>query len=144
VNGVSDLDRLQGRWRQIASSIDGGAETTAPLGDDFAGDLVTLFERDTFRVVDAGGAVLLAGRFVLDEAAHAVDWIDSIGADAGVVLPARYELTATTLAFAAADAGATRPAQVAPAPGVTLRRFVRLESPPGVRTSRGTSLDRDR
>ena len=93
-------------------------------GRDF--DLVTVFERDTFRVLDATGTVVLAGRFVLDEAAQAVDWIDSIGADAGVVLPARYELTATTFAFAAADAGAARPEHVGPATGVTLRRFVRV------------------
>ncbi|MEP6865738.1 MAG: TIGR03067 domain-containing protein [Deltaproteobacteria bacterium] len=122
---MSDLERLQGRWRQIASSIDGGPELEAPDGDEFAGDLVTEFAGDTFRVLDPSGAVVLAGRFVLDEAEHAVDWIDSFGADAGVVLPARYELTATTLAFAATDAGARRPVRVAPAAGITLRRFVR-------------------
>ncbi|HET9990850.1 MAG TPA: TIGR03067 domain-containing protein [Kofleriaceae bacterium] len=123
---MSDLDRLQGRWRQIASSIDGGAESVAPAGDEFAGDLVTVFERDAFRVLDAAGAVVLAGRFVLDEAAHAIDWIDAFGPDAGVPLPAIYELTATTFAFAAADAGMPRPTRLAAAPGVTLRRFVRV------------------
>jgi hypothetical protein len=49
-----------------------------------------------------------------------------MGADAGLVLPARYELTATTFVFAAADAGAARPVHVAPATGVTLRRSVRI------------------
>lgn len=137
---VGDLELLQGRWRQVASAIDGGVESAAPAGDEFAGALVTIFERDTFRVIDGAGATVLAGHFVLDEAEHAVDWIDSIGADAGVVLPARYALTATTLAFAAADAGAARPSHVAPAAGITLRRFVRV---PDVRTSHAYPLDRD-
>jgi len=119
---------MQGRWRQIASSIDGEAESAAPSDDEFAGDLVTIFDRDTFRVLDAAGAVVLAGRFVLDEAANAIDWIDSFGPDAGQPLLAYYELTATTFAFAAADAGLPRPTGLAAAPGVTLRRFVRAEA----------------
>ena len=123
---MSDFDRLQGRWRQVASSIDGGAEQAAPAGDDFAGGLVTVFEGDAFEVLGEGGAVMLAGRFVIDEAAHAIDWIDAFGPDAGRPLPAMYELTPTTLAFAAADAGAPRPTRVAPAPGVAFRRFVRV------------------
>jgi uncharacterized protein (TIGR03067 family) len=122
---VSDFDRLQGRWRQVASSIDGGAETAAPIGDEFAGDLVTIFERDTFRVLDAAGTVVLAGQFVLDETAHAIDWIDAFGADAGKPLPARYELTATTFAFAAAATDHPRPSSVSPGSNWTLRRFVR-------------------
>ncbi|HEY6039022.1 MAG TPA: TIGR03067 domain-containing protein [Kofleriaceae bacterium] len=121
-----DLDRLQGRWRQVASSIDGAAEQAAPDGDEFAGALVTVFEGDTFRVLDDAGATVLAGRFVLDEAAHAIDWIDAFGPDAGRPLPAIYELTPTALAFAAADAGAPRPTRVEPARGVALRRFVRI------------------
>lgn len=123
---VSDFELLQGRWRQVASSVDGSAEQHAPAGDEFGGGLVTEFAGDAFRVIDAAGATVLAGNFVLDEVEHAVDWIDSIGADAGVALPARYELTATTLAFAAADAGAARPIRVEPAAGVTVRRFVRV------------------
>jgi len=123
---VSDLDRLQGRWRQVASSIDGGAEHASSVGDEFAGDLTTVFAGETFCVRDAAGAIVLEGRFVLDEAAHAIDWIDSTGPDAGKPLPATYELTAATFAFAAADAGAARPMRVAPAPGVTLRRLVRI------------------
>jgi uncharacterized protein (TIGR03067 family) len=123
---VSDFDRLQGRWRQVASSIDGGAETAAPIGDEFAGDLVTIFELAAFRVLDAAGAVVLAGRFILDENARAIDWIDAFGPDAGKPLPARYELTATTFAFAAVDSAMPRPTRVAAAIGVTLRRFVRV------------------
>ena len=125
---MSDFDRLQGRWRQIASSIDGGAETAAPSGDEFAGDLVTIFERDTFRVLDAAGDIVLAGRFVIDEANRAIDWIDAFGPDAGAILPAIYELTDASFAFAAADAGTARPSRVAPANGVTMRRFVRARS----------------
>jgi len=122
---VSDLDRLQGRWRQVASSIDGGTEQATPDGDEFAGALVTVFEGDTFCVVDDAGTTVLAGRFVIDEAAHAIDWIDAFGPDGGKPLPAMYELTPTTLAFAAADSGAPRPIRVAPAPGVAFRRFIR-------------------
>jgi uncharacterized protein (TIGR03067 family) len=125
VIAVSDLELLQGRWRQVASAVGGGAESAAPAADEFAGALVTIFERDTFRVIDATGVEVLAGRFVLDEVAHAVDWIDSFGPDAGKPLLAIYELTATTFAFAAADAGMSRPPQLASAPGVTLRRLVR-------------------
>jgi uncharacterized protein (TIGR03067 family) len=133
VTSVSDLELLQGRWRQVASSIDGGAESAAPAGDEFAGALVTIFERDTFRVLDASGTILLSGRFVLDEATHGVDWIDSFGPDAGKPLLAIYELTTTTFAFAAADADMPRPTRLAPAPGVTLRRCVRSDSVAGVR-----------
>ncbi|MEO9157037.1 MAG: TIGR03067 domain-containing protein [Kofleriaceae bacterium] len=122
---TSDHDRLQGRWLQIASSIDGGVERDAPAGDEFGGGLVTELAGDTFRVVDATGTTVLAGRFVLDEATRAVDWIDAFGPDAGKPLPARYELTDTTFAFAAADAGEPRPLRVSAAPGVTLRRMVR-------------------
>lgn len=125
---MSDFDRLQGSWRQIASSIDGGAEIAAPTGDEFAGDLVTIFERDAFRVLDASGVVVLAGRFTIDEATNAIDWIDAFGPDAGAILPAIYELTGSTFAFAAADAGTARPSRVAPADGVTVRRFVRARS----------------
>ena len=122
---MGDFDRLQGRWRQVASSIDGGAEQAAAAGDEFAGELVAIFERDLFRVVDTEGTLVLAGRFVLDESAHAIDWIDSIGPDAGKPLLAIYELTATTFAFAAADTGMPRPTRIAPSAGITLRRFVR-------------------
>lgn len=120
-----DLDRLQGRWRQVASSIDGAPETAAPIDDEFAGALITVFEADTFRVLDPEGATVLEGRFLLEEAARAIDWIDSIGPDAGNPLPARYELDATTLAFAVADSGMPRPTHVRAAPGITLRRFIR-------------------
>ena len=123
---MSDLDRLQGRWHQVASSVDGAAEQAAPADDEFAGALVTVFSGDAFEVLGEGGAVMLAGRFVIDEAAHAIDWIDAFGPDAGRPLPAIYELTAATFAFAAADAGAPRPARVEPARGVTLRRLVRV------------------
>ena len=123
---MSDLELLQGRWRQVASSIDGAPEQAVPDGDEFAGALIAVFSGDAFEVLGEGGAVMLAGRFVIDEAAHALDWIDAFGPDAGTPLPAMYELTPTTLAFAAADSGAPRPTRVAPAPGVAFRRFVRV------------------
>jgi len=122
---VTDLDRLQGRWRQVASSIDGAPEAAAPVADELAGAMTTMFSADTFRVLDPGGAIVLEGRFIIDETAHAIDWIDSIGPDAGKPLLAIYELSATTFAFSAADAGEPRPTRVVPMAGVTLRRFVR-------------------
>jgi len=122
---VSDFDRLQGRWRQVASSIDGAPETAAPIGDEFAGALTAVFAADTFRVLDPDGATVLEGRFLLEEAARAIDWIDSVGPDAGNRLPALYELGATTLAFAVADSGMPRPTHVRAAPGITFRRCVR-------------------
>jgi hypothetical protein len=57
---TTDHDRLQGSWRQLASSVDGGAELAAPAGDEFGGALVTVFAGDTFRVLDAAGEIVRA------------------------------------------------------------------------------------
>ena len=112
---MSDLDRLQGSWRQTE-------------GDDDYGAGLCTFAGDRFTVRDHDGAVMLEGTFVLDEGAtpRQVDWTDATGPDAGTVLPAIYELTDTTLVFVAANADMPRPTAFRAGDGEVLRRFVRI------------------
>src|SRR4051812_19740206 len=118
----SDLEALQGSWVQVTFEQDGIADPPdiyGPLG------AVTTFAADHFSVRDAAGNLLLEGRFVLNDSARTVDWIDAIGPDAGKVLPAIYMLDAGRFTFIAADAGTARPTQFRTGPGQTMRSFVR-------------------
>ena len=117
-----DLAHLQGRWRQVACEVDGAAST----GDEYGavGALVTTFTGTHFVVHHDDGRVVLEGDFELDPSAHAIDWIDSMGPDAGKRLPAIYRLDGDSFVFVAADAA--RPRSFTTTAGHVLRRFVRV------------------
>jgi uncharacterized protein (TIGR03067 family) len=117
-----DLEALQGSWMQVAFEQDGIAEPPDIYGPQGA---MTTFAGDHFSVRDAGGRLLLEGRFVLDASAKTIDWIDAIGPDAGKVLAAIYTLDAARFTFIAADPGTARPTQFRTGPGQTMRSFVR-------------------
>lgn len=121
---LQDLERLQGAWEQTEMEDSG---IVNPPDEHSAPGALTLIEGERFRVVTMEGQVLLAGSFTLDSTTtpKSITWIDSIGADAGQLLPASYQLTEEEFVFIAADSGQPRPTQFRTGPGQTLRRFVR-------------------
>lgn len=161
-NGAAELtralERLQGRWRQIRFEENGLVE---PPDSHGAPGAVLTITGTHFHVAEPGGPALVEGQFRLaaapaegaveagkgtasgtEAAACAgatlgwIDWIDSIGDDAGLVLPAIYRLFAAepeaseaapdSFEFAAADAGMDRPVDFSGGPGITLRGFRRI------------------
>lgn len=121
---IDDLHVLQGRWRQVSGEADGVAST----GDEYGAvdAIVTTIAGTHFTVIHDDGRVVLEGDFEIDPSAHTIDWIDSIGPDAGKRLPAIYRLEGDDFTFVAADAGAPRPREFATRHGEVLRRFVRV------------------
>jgi uncharacterized protein (TIGR03067 family) len=119
-----DLDLLQGTWRQISFEENGLAD---PPDSHGAPDAILTIKGTGFHVAVPGGETLIEGRFVLHPATSpkGIDWIDSIGPDAGTLLPAIYALGAQTFAFAAADADRERPSDFSGGAGITVRAFVR-------------------
>ena len=119
-----DLDLLQGTWRQVAFEENGQVDPPDSHGADGA---ITTISGTTFHVGIPGDRTLLEGVFMLHEKTdpNAIDWIDSIGEDAGKILPAIYTLSPDQFLFAAADADMARPQDFAGGPGITIRTFVR-------------------
>lgn len=120
-----DLDRLQGKWVQVSFEENGFVDPPDSHGAD--GAVMTICKQ-SFHVAIPAGETLIEGGFTLHEAADPkrIDWIDSIGEDAGKVLPAIYELAGDRFRFAAADAQMERPKTFEGGQGITIRGFVRL------------------
>ncbi len=120
----NDLDRLQGEWVQV--SFEENALVDPPHSHGADGAVMTVTGQ-SFHVTIPEGETLVEGHFTLDEAAHPkrIDWIDSIGQDAGKTLPAIYELADDHFRFAAADAEMERPRTFDGGQGITIRGFVR-------------------
>lgn len=80
-----------------------------------------------FHVALPEGAMLLEGSFWLDDSVHPkrIDWMDSIGDDAGKTIPAIYELEGDRFRFAASDPAMERPKGFAGGQGITIRSFAR-------------------
>ena len=119
-----DLAALQGVWRQVAFEENGDPAAIDSTG---APDALTIIDGDHFAVRTPQGELLLEGRFTLDASVtpRAITWIDAIGPDAGLPLPASYRLEGDAFVFIAADAGAPRPTTFRTVPGLTMRAFVR-------------------
>ena len=114
---MSDLELLQGAWRQVSGE--------ANVADEYGDGLTTVFEGHRFTVRRDDGSVVLEGDFVMDESMKSIDWIDSIGPDAGKVLPAIYRLDRDQFSFVAADEGMPRPRVFRAGPGEVMRTFER-------------------
>lgn len=121
----SDLDRLQGKWAQVAFEENGFVDPPDSHGADGA---VMTISGQSFHVAIPGGETLIEGRFTLDHAANpkSIDWMDSMGDDAGKTLPAIYRLADDRFEFAAADADMARPEGFHGGQGITIRGFIRL------------------
>jgi uncharacterized protein (TIGR03067 family) len=120
----TDLQRFQGQWRQVRFEENGIVDPSDTHG---AQDAVMTIVDQTFHVAIPGGDALIEGKFLIDGATSPkrIDWIDSIGSDAGKKLPAIYTLSDDAFEFAAADAGMERPQDFAGGSGITIRGFVR-------------------
>jgi uncharacterized protein (TIGR03067 family) len=119
---LSDLAALQGSWEQVDFEENG---VTNPPDEYGAPGAITTFNQNHFAVRTADGALLLEGTFELDDDAKTIDWMDTIGADAGKTLPAIYKLDGDRFVFIAAEAGAPKPTEFRTRAGQTMRSFVR-------------------
>jgi len=119
------MEKLQGRWRQVRFEENGLIDP--PDSHGAAGAIMTV-SGASFHVAVPGGETIIEGNFVLHASASpkGIDWIDSMGEDAGKILPAIYELSSDRFAFAAADAAMARPEDFAGGEGITVRAFVRV------------------
>jgi len=116
---MTDSDRLQGTWKQIACERDGLTVSAEELTQT---PRVT-FTGDTFVVSLADGTILIKGTFKLDPSCNPkqVDWSDNFGADAGKTFPAIYLLDGDRFVFCAADDGQERPTEFRTRQGQVLR-----------------------
>lgn len=121
----SDLGLFQGRWSQVAFEENGITGAPDTHGSPKA---VMTIAGNTFHVAVPGEETLVEGSFTMDGLHHPkhIDWIDSIGDDAGKVIPAIYEFGNGSFRFAAADTDMARPGSFTGGQGITIRAFVRV------------------
>jgi uncharacterized protein (TIGR03067 family) len=121
---MEDLELLQGTWTQTRFEENGVIDPPDVHGGNGA---ITTIDGDTFAVHLPDGELLLAGRFILDPNTmpRSITWIDSMGDDAGKLLPASYVLEGDSFVFIAGNEGSPRPVEFVTSPGLTLRGFVR-------------------
>src|SRR5215467_6127966 len=123
-DGVEEeLKRFEGTWKQIAYERDG---VTEPL-DEQGWDPITTFTAEEFVVTLADGSIPIKGTYRIDPTLNpkTVDWMDTIGEDAGKTLLAIYAFQEDRLIFCAAYPGLERPTEFRTRPGQVLRIFKR-------------------
>ena len=98
-----DFAMFQGKWRQIKFEENG---FISPIDTHGAEGAIMTVSGNTFHVAVPGGETLIEGNFELDTSTSPkrIDWVDSIGEDAGKIFPAIYTLSNDAFEFAAADA----------------------------------------
>jgi uncharacterized protein (TIGR03067 family) len=119
----AELKRFEGTWKQIAYERDG---VTEPL-DEQGWNPTTTFKAEEFAVTLADGSIPIKGTYRIDPTRDpkTVDWLDSIGEDAGKTLLAIYAFQEDRLIFCAAYPGLDRPTEFRTRPGQVLRIFKR-------------------
>lgn len=121
----SDLQKLQGNWKQVSWSSAAPDEVDELLGDAPCMEVVGC----EFRVKSSVGSVVLMGKLSIDSSIDpkGIDWTDTTGPDAGKTFPAIYRLSDIEFEFCAADQNQPRPREFVSTDGYTVRRFRRLE-----------------
>ena len=116
---AEEMKKLQGVWKQIAYERDGVTEPP----DEQGWEPTTIFLGDTFVVTLADGSTPIKGTYELDPTKDpkTVDWLDTIGENAGKMLPAIYSLENDRFIFCAAYSGLSRPTEFRTRPGQVLR-----------------------
>lgn len=119
-----DLVRLQGVWQQVRMEADG---VVNPPDEHGGMGALTTIEGTQFSVRGLDGQLLLEGAFRLDASTtpRSITWIDAVGEDRGLLLPASYTLDDDRFEFIAAEAGTARPVVFHTRPGQTMRTFIR-------------------
>jgi uncharacterized protein (TIGR03067 family) len=114
-----ELKKFQGIWKQVGYERDGLRE----LADEQGWEPITTFAGNEFVVTLADGSIPIKGTYRIDptRTPKAVDWIDTIGEDAGKTLLAIYSLNGDRLVFCAAGPGLERPTELRTRPGQVLR-----------------------
>ena len=122
---ISDLRRLQGRWRQVRFEENGAID---PPDTHSAPGAILTIDGNRFHVGVPGRETILEGSFALDArtAPKSITWTDATGEDAGKSLPAIYALSDTHFTFVAADEDMARPEDFSGVQGLTLRALVRV------------------
>lgn len=122
---ITDFENLQGKWRQVRFEENGLIDPPDTHGAEGA---VLTISGTGFHVAVPGGETLIEGNFVLHDlqSPKGIDWIDSMGEDAGKILPAVYRISPDSFEFAAADSGMARPVDFDGGRGITIRAFVRV------------------
>lgn len=119
-----EFAKFLGRWRQIESNSNCVVNPVEEYGEN----LEVEFSGDSFIVFNAKGERVIEGVFCIDLSAipKRIDWLDTLGSDAGKILPSIYEICDDHLIFSAADADMNRPQSYEPQMGHTIRRFVKI------------------
>ena len=83
-----ELKKFQGIWKQVGYERDGLREPA----DEQGSNPITTFAGNEFVVTLADGSIPIKGTYRIDptRTPKAVDWIDTIGEDAGKTLLAIY------------------------------------------------------
>jgi uncharacterized protein (TIGR03067 family) len=120
---MTDLERLQGTWKQVGYERDGVPE---PL-DEVGWQPRTTFDRENFVVELADGSAYIKGSFTLDptRVPKTMDILDTFGPEAGQTLLAIYALEEDRFMFCAAYPGSERPTEFRTRPGQVMRVMVR-------------------
>jgi uncharacterized protein (TIGR03067 family) len=121
---TEEIAKFQGSWQQISSETGGVKDQP----DEFGSAPRVAFVGNRYVVRRADDTIVIKGRFRVHPAQtpKGIDWMDTIGADAGRTLPAIYTLEDDQLLFCAADHGQPRPSEFCSAPGQVLRLHRRL------------------
>ena len=116
---MNDFEKLQGTWKQIAYERDGVKEPT----DEQGWHPCVTFSGNEFVVTLADGSIPIQGTFKIDPTCqpNAIDFTDTVGADAGKTFLAIYSLDGDRFVFCAADAGQERPEEFTTKRGQVLR-----------------------
>lgn len=122
--GYTDLHHLQGDWRATYVEANGVANPPDEHGGQGGR---SRFEGQRFFAYDAEDRLVLSGSFEIDEAEKVIQWADDIGADVGLVFPARYRLSGDHFVFIAGEHGDPAPQLFRTVPGQTLRAFGRIK-----------------
>jgi uncharacterized protein (TIGR03067 family) len=123
---MTDLEMMQGTWREVFHQRDGGTER---FDEEHGWQPVTVIHEQTFTVTIADGSVVLVGTFELfdTQTPTAIDWHDVSGPYASDhLIQAIYEVTETSFVFCAAYNGGTRPTALRAGLGQVLRRMERV------------------
>jgi len=121
---LSEMEKFQGSWVQIAYERDGVAE---PIDDEEGWKPRTIFTGSTFVVEIADGTTPIKGTFKIDPAQEPkhIEYTDTFGQYAGETYLGIYQISEEILVFCVGDHLAERPTEFKTRQGQVMRTFQR-------------------